>query len=637
MVRPAVYNLVTDHQEHRRLPAGAEVVPGGVHFRVWAPEHKKIEILIEGKGHDLEREKSGYWSGFVTGAAVGTRYSYRIKGEGHYPDPASRYQPEGPHKASAVVDPDFAWTDSGWTGLAPTGQVIYELHIGTFTPEGTWAAAAAKLPYLASTGITVVEVMPVNEFPGTFGWGYDGVHPFAPTRLYGEPDDFRRFVDQAHANRIGVILDVVYNHLGPDGNYLAQFSPYYFTDRHKTDWGAAINFECTPVRDFFISNAAYWIREFHCDGLRFDATQNIYDDTPDHILAAMVRECRKTAAGKSLYFVGENEPQHTVLVKAPEAGGYGINSLWNDDYHHTAMVALSGHSDAYYTDYKGTPQEFVSAMKYGYLFQGQWYKWQGQRRGTSTYGLPPSAFVNFTQNHDQVANSAKGLRCAAISDPGTFRAITALTLLGSGTPMLFQGQEFAASAPFYYFADHVPDLAKLVRDGRIEFMSQFDTAATIEMKGCLPDPSLRSTFERSKLDWSEVDSHREAYALHCDLLALRRNEPVFCSQRPLGMDGAVLSERGFVLRFFDGGANDRLLLVNLGSDLNLDPAPEPLLAPPDDTRWATLWSSENPKYGGCGTPPLDSERNWRIPGRSAVVLHPEPLPAETNAEEVNEV
>lgn len=623
---------MADHL-HRRLPAGAEVVPGGVHFRVWAPEHQRIDVVVaaeEEHNLPLDREPAGYFSGFVPGAATGMRYKYRIDGGETYPDPASRFQPEGPHKWSQVIDPGtFPWTDEAWRGVSLNGQVLYELHVGTFTPEGSWDAAAGKLDYLRDSGITVLEIMPVSEFPGEFGWGYDGVHPFAPTRLYGSPDCLRRFVDRAHALGIGVILDVVYNHFGPDGNYFGQFAKHYFTDRHKTDWGAAINFDspgCGPVRDLITSNAAYWIAEFHCDGLRLDATQNIYDDSKDHIIAALTREARKAAGNRTIIVVAENEPQETKLVRPLDQGGYGLDMLWNDDYHHSAMVALSGHNEAYYTDYLGTPQEFVSAMKYGYLYQGQWYRWQGKRRGTPGFGLPPASFINFTQNHDQIANSARGLRCRELADPGTFKAITALTLLGPGTPMIFQGQEFAATSPFYYFADHVPELNRLVREGRLDFMSQFVSASMPEMTGCLPDPGERQTFERSKLDWSDLHKNWGIYQLHRDLLRLRQEDPVLRAQRPAGVDGAVLGEHAFVLRYFGQRSGDRLLVINLGKDLNLNPAPEPLLAPMDEHGWSVAWSSEQPAYGGCGTPPIETKQNWWIPGRAAVFLQPGPRP-----------
>jgi maltooligosyltrehalose trehalohydrolase len=610
---------------------GAEVVPDGVHFRVWAPEYSSVEVVLFERlerAVPLAREACGYFSGLVADARAGTRYSYRLDGSDPYPDPASRFQPDGPHKPSQVVDPDgFPWTDDAWPGVGLLGQVIYEMHVGTFTSEGTWAAAIGKLEFLRETGITVVEVMPVSEFPGNFGWGYDGVHPFAPTRLYGSADDFRRFVDQAHSLCIGVILDVVYNHMGPDGNYFGHFSPYYFSDHHTTDWGPAINYDSRhsgPVREFTTSNAAYWIREFHLDGLRLDATQDVHDDSEDHILAVITRAAREAAGHRSIIVVAENEPQEVKIVRPPNQGGYGLDMLWNDDYHHSAMVALTGHNEAYYSDHVGTPQEFISAMKYGYLFQGQWYKWQHGRRGTPAFGVPPASFVTFIQNHDQIANSAHGFRCRELTGPGTFKAITALTLLGPGTPMLFQGQEFGATTPFHYFADHAPELARQVRDGRLEFLSQFASVATPEMEGCAADPGDRTTFERSKLDWSEVERNHAVYRLHRDLLRLRREDAVLRAQRPRGLDGAVLGSRAFVLRFFGDDGDDRLLIVNLGLDLNLDPAPEPLLAPREDKGWQVLWSSEHPSYGGCGTPPVETEQNWWIPGRAAIVLKPGP-------------
>jgi maltooligosyltrehalose trehalohydrolase len=621
----------------RRLPAGAEVLSeGGVHFRVWAPRRKKVEVIIEGgpgvkpesahRAVALEPEGAGYFSGVVRGATAGTLYRYRLDGGDSYPDPASRFQPEGPHGPSEVIDPSaFAWTDHEWQGVRIEGQVIYEMHVGTFTKEGTWEAAAGQLKELADVGITVIEVMPVHEFPGRFGWGYDGVGLFAPEHLYGEADDFRRFVDKAHSSGVAIILDVVYNHLGPDGNYLRQYSDHYFTDRHVTDWGEAINFydeHSEPVREFFISNAGYWVDEFHLDGLRLDATQNIYDENEDHILAAIVRRAQAAARPRSIITVGENEPQHTKLVRPPEQGGYGLDALWNDDFHHSAVVALTGHNQAYYTDYRGSPQEFISALKWGYLYQGQRYKWQEQRRGTPGLDLNPASFVTFIENHDQLANSGRGERMHRLASPGIYRAMTALMLLGPGTPMLFQGQEFAASNPFLYFADHEPDLGKLVRDGRLEFLAQFPSLALPEMQALIADPCDIETFNRSKLDFSDRERHKEIYAMHRDLLKLRRQTPPLRSQRPRAMDGAVLGHEAFVLRFFGEAADDVLLVVNFGPDLELEIAPEPLLAPAEGKRWQTLWSSEDPRYGGLGTPPLDTAAGWRIPGNAAVALHP---------------
>ncbi|HUP30424.1 MAG TPA: malto-oligosyltrehalose trehalohydrolase [Usitatibacter sp.] len=614
----------------RRLFAGAELQSdGSVHFRVWAPRRKRVEVVLEGSdGRSilLDDEGDGFFSAAVPNAGARALYRYRLDGEGPFPDPVSRFQPEGPHGPSQVIDPSaYRWNDREWHGVSTTGQVIYEMHIGTFTREGTWSAAMGELPRLAATGITVLELMPIAEFPGRFGWGYDGVDLYAPTHLYGEPDDVRRFVDEAHAAGLAVILDVVYNHLGPDGCYLSQFAPEYFTDRYKNEWGEPINFDgpgSGPVREFFAANAAYWIDEFHMDGLRLDATQQIFDASALNVMQEITQRVRDAARGRGTLVVAENEGQDTRLVRPVDEGGYGMDALWNDDFHHSAVVATTGRNEAYYSDYLGSPQEFVSAAKWGYLYQGQRFQWQGKRRGTPALGLPPTSFVNYTQNHDQVANSALGLRLHRMTSPGRYRAITALLLLSPGTPMLFQGQEFASSAPFLYFADHEPALAASVKKGRADFVRQFPTLATAEVQALLSDPDDPDTFQRSKLDLSEREKHHEDFALHVDLLRLRREDPAFRCHFPGSIDGAVLGPEAFVLRFFAEGHQERLLLVNLGRDLTLKPAPEPLLAPPLGQRWRTLWASDDPRYGGCGTAEPERADGWYIPGHAAVVLAP---------------
>lgn len=613
----------------RRMPIGAEIATGGVHFRVWAPRSGNVAVELSAPGSNgkativkLEPEPNGYFSGLVPDARPGMLYKFRLD-PGAFPDPASRFQPDGPHGPSQIVDPSaFRWTDAAWRGVPLQGQVIYELHIGTFAPGSSWRSAMEQLPELAKLGITVLEIMPVADFPGRFGWGYDGVDLFAPTRLYGIPDDFRAFVDRAHSLGLGVILDVVYNHIGPDGNYMKEFSPDYFTNRYQNEWGEALNFDSAnsgPVREFFIANAGYWIDEFHLDGLRLDATQQMFDNSDDHILAAIARRIREAANGRSTYIVAENESQESKLVRPPEQNGYGLDALWNDDFHHSAVVALTGHNEAYYCDYLGAPQEFISAMKRGYLFQGQWYSWQNKLRGSPTTGLQPANFVNFIQNHDQIANSLRGLRFHQLTDPGLLRATTALLLLGPGTPMLFQGQEFAASAPFLFFADHNPELAKLVATGRRQFLEQFPSIARPQSTLCLASPGSEDTFARCKLNWAERERNADYYALHRDLLKMRREDSVFCSPYPGGVDGAVLGIEAFVLRFFGKKGDDRLLLVNLGTDLRLRAMPEPLLAPVEGCMWKLLWSSEEPCYGGNGTPPL-GETGWRIPGHATLVL-----------------
>ncbi|MET0743481.1 MAG: malto-oligosyltrehalose trehalohydrolase, partial [Microvirga sp.] len=621
----------------RRYSVGAEPVPRGsspggpspdtVSFRVWAPRHDRVALVFEdGREHPLDREADGYHAGLVP-AQAGDRYRFRLGRERElFPDPASRFQPEGPHGPSQVVDPAaYRWADGAWRGATIRGQVVYEMHVGTFTPEGTWAAAAGRLPHLRDVGVTLIEMMPINDFPGRFGWGYDGVNLFAPTRLYGSPDDLRAFIDAAHGLGIGVILDVVYNHIGPDGNYLTRFSEDYFTDRYGNDWGEAINFDgpgSAAVRDFFVANAACWIDEFHFDGLRLDATQSIHDASDDHVIAAIARAARAAAGERGIVLIGENEPQHTRLARPQAEGGYGLDALWNDDLHHSAMVALTGRSEAYYEDHRGDPQEFISAAKYGYLFQGQVYAHQQQRRGTPGLDLGPASLVTFVQNHDQIANTANGKRFHQLTSPGRARAMTALILLMPGTPMLFQGQEFWASTPFLYFADHGPDLAKLVRAGRADFLKQFPSLTDPATVGAVPVPDAPATFAACILDWGEFERHAGSVALHRDLLALRRGDPVFAAQAKGGLDGAVLDREAFALRFFGAAGDDRLLLVNLGRDLKRPSLAEPLLAPPEGRSWTMVWSSEDIRYGGVGTPPVETAQGWDLPGHAAVVLAP---------------
>jgi maltooligosyltrehalose trehalohydrolase len=590
---------------HRRRFLGAELVPGGVHFRVWAPGRREVAVVIGDRDHPLDREAGGYFAGLVPDAGAGTRYLFRLDGEGDgYPDPASRYQPQGPHEPSQVIDPSsYAWRDSAWRGSSR--NVIYELHIGTFTREGTYAAAARCLPSLAELGIDLIEVMPIHEFPGDFGWGYDGVDLWAPSRLYGQPDDFRRFVDDAHAHGIGVILDVVYNHFGPDGCYLAKFSPSYFTRSYTNEWGDAVNFDgegSDGVRELVAENAAYWIDEFHLDGLRLDATQSIHDRSPKHILAEIAGRARKAAGNRAIFLCAENEPQDRRLLTE-----YGLDAMWNDDWHHATRVALTGFREAYYTDYRGTAREFLSMAKHGFLYQGQRYSWQKQRRGTPSLGISPERLICCLENHDQVANSARGARLRDLASPGALRAMTALLLLQPATPLLFQGQERGSQAPFLYFADHKPELAKLVAQGRREFLQQFPSLDGLD----IASPDARTTFEACKLD--DADRDERVLALHRDLLRLRREHP-FAND----LDGATLTSECLLLR-----SADRLLLVNLGADLHLAIANEPLLAPPlGAQRWAILWSSEDPTYGGSGMPEPDTEEGWRIRGQAAVLLGP---------------
>ena len=570
----------------RRYPIGAELVDGGVHFRVWAPSRDALAVVIDGREIPLARDGE-YFEGFVDGARAGTLYRF-----GELPDPASRFQPEGPHGPSMVIDPRYAWRHEAVEIRDP---IVYEMHIGTFTAEGTFRAAIEKLPLLRDVGVTVLEVMPVSEFPGRFGWGYDGVDLWAPTRLYGRPDDFRAFVDAAHGLGLSVILDFVYNHFGPDGCYLGQFAKSYFTTKYENEWGEAINYDgpgSAGVRELVSENAAYWIDEFRLDGLRLDATQSIIDNSGDHVIALIARRAREAARGRSIWIVAENEPQDVRLIEE-----YGVDALWNDDWHHAAMVALTGRREAYYTDYLGTANEFVAMAKSNFLYQGQWYSWQQHHRGTPSGGIAPRRFVCYLQNHDQVANSARGERIHRIARAGDVRALTALLLLGPQTPLLFQGQELGASSPFLYFADHKPELAEAVAKGRREFLTQFPSIDTAKTAA----PQAIETFLASKLDWSQRDE--DAVAFHRELLSMRREERL--------IDAAVIRDALFVLRF-----ESRLLLVNLGEVIELDPVDEPLLA----GDWTPVWSS------GEAMTAL-----WKIPGHAAIVCSVRPAGEDAGA------
>lgn len=614
---------------YRKFDVGAETMQGGgVSFRVWAPKRKQVTVVFEDGPQPvvLQPESDGYFSAVVHEATAPMRYRFQLDDDPNlYPDPASRFQPDGPEGPSQIIDPTFDWTDDDWPGVQSLNQVTYEMHIGTFTPEGTFAAAMEKLPELADLGITMLEVMPVADFSGSFGWGYDGVNLFAPTRLYGRPDNFRRFVDRAHSLGMAVILDVVYNHLGPCGNYLPQFSDHYFTQKHSTDWGEAINFDgegSRPVRDYYISNAAYWVSEFHLDGLRLDATQDIHDDSDPHILTEIGLAVRKAGGNRGTYIVAETESQIAKIARPEEAGGYGLSAVWNDDFHHSASVVLTARKEAYYTDYFGKPQEFISAAKYGFLYQNQRYFWQGKRRGQPSFDLAPECFVNCLQNHDQVANSSSGLRCHMLASPGTYRAMTGLLLLGPWSVLLFQGQEFASSSPFFFFADHEPELAKLVFKGRRGFLEQFPSVKLPEVGELIPNPAEKNTFDRSKLHWEEWESHNWAVQLHRDLLSIRREDPVISGKARTGCDGAVLNDHAFVLRFFSEDGDDRLLVVNFGHDALQRSTPEPLLAPPLGTRWDVIWSSENPKYNGHGAIPPETDEGWHLTGQCSMLLAP---------------
>ena len=618
----------------RRHPIGAEVIgKDETHFRLWAPKAREIDVVLEDGTssepifYPLTPEAGGYFSGAVN-VGAGSRYRFRVnRGENFYPDPASRFQPQGPHGPSCIVDPrQFRWADTNWPGVTSKGQIIYEMHIGTFTKEGTWRAAAEQLPELARIGITVVEMMPVADFPGKFGWGYDGVNLFAPSHLYGTPDDLRAFIDRAHSLGVAVILDVVYNHFGPDGNYLGIFSDDYLIRDKENEWGNAINFDgpnSGPVREFFITNGRYWVEEFHLDGFRFDATHAIRDRSTKYIIGAVGRAAREAGGARSIILVAENDLQEAKMARSSREGGDDLDGMWNDDFHHSGVVALTGRNEAYFADYRGTPQEFISTAKYGFLYQGQARSWRKALRGTPTFGISPEVFVCFLENHDQIANTGPGQRLRFQTSPGRYRAMTALLLLGPWTPLLFQGQEFGASSPFLFFAD-IGDASvrDAIRKGRAEWLAPFLSLTEDQARRTLPAPDDPEVFASCKLNFSERKNNRELYDLHIDLLKLRREDSRLRQQSSGGIDGAVLGPAHFVLRYFSKENDDRLLMVNFAESQILKPASEPLLAPPSGYRWETLWTSDSPRYGGTAAVAIASEEQWLLPAESTVVLKP---------------
>jgi maltooligosyltrehalose trehalohydrolase len=601
---------------------GPTIDAAGATFCVWAPAQQQIALAIDGDPErPMPRDADGFHRLEVPGARAGQRYRFRFR-DGLRPDPASRFQPEGPLGPSELVANDFSWTDTDWRGItAPHRQVIYELHIGTFTTEGTWEAATARLANLAEIGITTIEVMPLAEFPGEFGWGYDGALLFAPTRLYGCPDAARRFVDTAHRLGLAVILDVVYNHLGPVGNFLSECSATFFSK--PGEWGDLINYDgpgSTEVRRFMTENAAYWISEFHFDGLRLDATQAIHDRSDEHIVSAICESARRAAGGRAVFLVAETEPQDTNLLKRNGLYRDGLDAIWNEDWHHAAFVCATGRRQAYFTDYRGYASEFASMARHGTLYQGQWYSWQRNVRGGWAIGLPSSTFVTFLENHDQVANTGLGTRLYMEIPPGMWRTLTALLLLGPSVPQLFQGQEFGSTRPFTYFADHTDDLAQAVETGRLTFLTQFPAFADPEMQARLPRPHDRSAFERCRLSDEERNADGFAARLHRDLLHLRRDDVVLAEVGTdrVRVESSAPHREVVVIRYL-ADAGHRLLIANLGSD-HLAAMNDPLFAPLPGTRWSLLWSSEAPAYGGGGIVELAEVGRWKLQAQAAILL-----------------
>jgi maltooligosyltrehalose trehalohydrolase len=601
-----------------RLDLGANVVESGTRFRVWAPDARQVEVQIEQPDgptrHPLAAEAEGYHAGTVQGVGPGARYRFRLDGGDPFPDPCSRSQPDGPHGASAVVDPtSYQWQDAGWTGLGPAGLAIYELHIGTYTPEGTFDGAIEHLAELKALGITAIEIMPVAEFPGRRNWGYDGVDLYAPSSAYGGPEGLRRLVDAAHGIGLGVLLDVVYNHFGPDGNYLRVYAADYFTDRHTTPWGEAINYDgpnSAPVRDFVLQNVRYWLTEYHLDGLRLDATHAIVDTSARHLLAE-VAAAAHSVPDRQTVVIAEDHRNLVQQIRPVAKGGLGLDGVWADDFHHALRTYLTGEYEAYYANYTGTLADVATAIEQGFLFQGQVRPATGEPRGTRVTDEPARAFVFCIENHDQVGNRALGERLAHLIDRERYLVSSAVLLFVPETILLFQGQEFAATAPFQFFTDHTPELGRLVTEGRRKEFAGFAAFKDPARREQIPDPQAEATYCRSMPDHHEREANADVYGLYRALLSLRRDDPALKHQDRRSTRARALTDDVLAIRRWHAG-QERLLLANFGEEpANVDAAALDALGIPAREGWQEIWRSPTI---------AQSAADWQVPPRSARLL-----------------
>lgn len=517
------------------MPFGAEISDDGVRFALWAPSAREVKLVLDGSDHPMEARDGGWHRLVSSEAREGSRYGYRIDGNIVVPDPASRFQPDDVHGLSRVIDPrSFIWSDIAWRGRPWEEAVLYEVHVGTATPEGTYAGLMNRLEALRDLGVTAIELMPVAEFPGRRNWGYDGVLPYAPDAAYGGPDELKRLVDRAHELGLMMFLDVVYNHFGPSGNYLHAYARSFFTERHPTPWGAGINVDgedSRTVRDFFIHNALYWLEEYHFDGLRFDAVHAIVDDSRPHFLEDLAIRIRQTIPDRQIHLVLENEAnQARWLGREPDRRPRLHTAQWADDIHNSWHALLTGENEGYYADYADEPlRRLGRALAEGFAYQGEPSRHKpGVARGEPSAHLPPTAFVSFLQNHDQVGNRAFGERLSHLVPSDRLALAQAILFLSPQIPLIFMGEEWAASSPFQFFVDFEaePDLAKAVREGRRGEFRHFNAFADPGTAQTIPDPTDRATFERSRIDWAERDRspHRECLQATKSLLKTRRQE-----------------------------------------------------------------------------------------------------------------
>lgn len=582
------------------MPFGAEpLMDGYVRFKFWAPAAGRVDLCLtpsnadsgskRGSTHQMilpmAAEKNGWFALTTDKATIGTRYRFLVDNDLQVPDPASRFQPEDVHGPSEVIDPrNWAWRDVTWRGRPWEEAIIYELHVGSFTPQGSFAAVVDKLDYLLELGITAIELMPLAEFPGKRNWGYDGTYLFAPNSQYGRPDDLKSLVDAAHARGLMVFLDVVYNHFGPEGNYLHAYAPQFFTDRHITPWGAAINYDgkhSDQVRQFFIHNALYWLEEYHLDGLRFDAVHAIVDDSQPHILTDLAQRVHEHFGNnRQIHLILENDHNNAhYLTRDTGTKQRGYSAQWNDDIHHVLHVLFTGESSGYYIDYADNPiQRLGRCLTEGFAYQGERSKYRdGQPRGDSSSHLPITAFVSFLQNHDQVGNRAFGDRLTSLASPERVTAAVALLLLAPSPPLLFMGEEWGCTQPFMFFCDFGPDLAEKVVTGRRKEFARFPQFSDTESLERIPNPMDPKTFEQAVLNWDSCNSpaHRRWLDLYRELLALRRHElfPRLHNISTQRKSFKQLSERALSARWVLNDGAELFLIANLSEkplmDVNL--------------------------------------------------------------------
>jgi len=564
-----------------RTSLGAWPVGDSTRFRVWAPAAKTLEVVLERPdadpaAHQLTRDADGVFSGVIPAIGAGARYRYRPDGKGSFPDPASRFQPEGVHGPSEVVDPTrYPWSDRTWNGVNLENLIIYELHVGSFSPEGTFAGVIKRLPYLRELGITALELMPIADFPGRWNWGYDGVDLFAPARCYGRPDDLRRLVDEAHRAGLAVLIDVVYNHLGPDGNYLGVYSPYYFSKGHHTAWGEALNFDGAHhdrVRELFIENALHWIHEYHADGLRLDATHAIQDNSPRHFLAELSDRVHASVSGRTVLLIAEDHRNLACMVRPTGTGGWGMDGVWADDFHHQIRRLLAGDHEGYYSDYAGTTSDLATTLRRGWFYSGQYSRRRKEPHGTDSAGISREHMVHCLQNHDQVGNRALGDRLNQQLEAATFRAASALLLCAPATPLLFMGQEWAADTPFLFFTDHKPDLGRGVTAGRRQEFKHFASFSDPEACRHIPDPQSPATFAASCLRWDELERapHAGMHRLYQALLHLRRSQPALHAARPEDYAVSAVGDSAVILHRWTAGAPTVVVAVQLRGSGTVD-------------------------------------------------------------------